>query len=250
MARVKYLKSTLQEVIYQIRFPKILKLLSEAPAAFQEQIIKEYPIYSVQKNETVFEINGKQQQQLNENNHCFISGSGKTKINLTSSFIALSTLEYQRWEEFRQEVENVLNYFYSCYTIPGIQRIGLRYKNIITRSKLGLEKKPWSELLDASVLGPLSVRDDIVSYKTFFELKNSDDSCTNRHYELVRELPSGELSLMLDCDYYYTGFFKTDEVVCLSDKLHSLSQKFIEESHNEVLLKAMQPKELEPWSAT
>ena len=250
MTRVKYLKSTLQEVIYQIRFPKILKLLGEAPAAFQELIIRDYPIYSVQKNETIVEVNGKQQQQLNENNHCFISESGRTKINLTSSFIAVSTLEYQRWEAFRKEVENVLNRFYACYTIPGVQRIGLRYKNIITRSKLGLEKEPWSELLDASVLGPLSVRDDIVSYKTFFEFKNSDDSYTNRHYELVREQSSGELSLMLDCDYYYTGFYMPNDVICHSDKLHDLSQKFIEESHKELLLTAMQPQKLEPWLAT
>lgn len=247
MTRVKYLKSTLKEVIFQVRFPKILKLLSEAPAAFQEQIIREYPIYNVQKNETIVEVNGKQQQQLNENNHCFISKSGRTKVNLTSSFIAVSTLEYQRWEVFKGIIETVLNNFYACYTIPGIQRIGLRYINLITRSKLELENTPWSMLLDSHILGPLSVREDVVSYKAVYELKNSDDSFTNRHIELVREQPSKELSLLLDCDYYFTGFYKTDEVVCRSDKLHDLSLQFIEKSHKEVLRNAMQPQQLDPW---
>lgn len=247
MERVKYLKSTLREVIYQVRFPKILKLMEEVPASFQEKIIGKYPIYSVQKNETVVEFNGKQQQQVNENNHCFISENGKTKINLTSAFIAISTLNYQRWEAFKKETEDALNIFYSCYTVPGIQRIGLRYKNIITRSQLGLDGRPWSELLQSSVLGPLSNREDISKYKSEYELKNGDKCFTNRYYELVREFPSAELSLLLDCDYYYTGYFKPTVVSDLSDELHVLSQKFIKESHKEELLNAMQPQQLEPW---
>lgn len=249
MARVKYLNSTLREVLFQVRFPKIIKLMEEAPASFQELIMGKYPIYSVQKNETVVAFNGKQQQQLNENNHSFISSSGRTKITLTSSFITISTLEYQRWEMFKQEVEEVLNEFYSCYTIPGIQRIGLRYKNVIIRCQLGLQGKPWAELLNPSVLGPLATRDDITSYKTEYELKNSDDCFTIRHYELVRDRSTTELAMLLDCDYYYTGFFNADAVSGLSDNLHDLSQKFIEESHKEILLTAMKPQELEPWSA-
>lgn len=250
MTRVKYLKSTLREVIFQVRFPKIIKLMEEAPAAFQELIIGKYPIYSLEKNETVVEFNGQQKQQVNENNHSFINASGRTKINLTSSFIALSTLEYDRWEAFKLEIEDILSKFYSCYKIPGIQRIGLRYKNIIVRNQLGLQGRPWSELLDVSVLGPLAVCEDITSYKTEFELKNGDNCFTNRHYELVRERTSNELAMVLDCDYYYSGFFKTEDVSDLSNKLHELSQKFIEESHKDVLLSAMQPQELKEWSAT
>lgn len=250
MARVKYLKSTLREVIFQVRFPKIIKLMEEAPAAFQDLIIGQYPIYSVQQNETVVEFNGKPQQQLNENNHCFISTSGKTKINLTSSFFAVSTLEYERWEMFKKEIEEVLDKFYVCYNIPGIQRIGLRYQNIIFRSQLGLAGKPWAELLAPSVLGPLAIREDITNYITVYELKNSDDCFTNHHYELVKQRKTNELAMKLDCDYYYTGFFKKEAVPGLSENLHDLSQKFIEESHKIELRTAMQPQELEPWQVT
>lgn len=243
MARVKYLKSTLREVIFQLRFPKILKLEEKAPAAFQELVIGKYPIYSVQKSETIVEVSGKQ-QQLSENNHSFICASGLTKINLTSSFIAVSTLEYDRWEAFKSKIEDILTKFYSCYTIPGIQRIGLRYKNIIVRGQLGLDTYQWSDLLDVSALGPLAMRADISRYKTEFEIKNADNCFTTRHYELVRERASKELAMLLDCDYYSVGFFKIEDVAGLSDKLHDLSQKFIVESHKEVLLKAMQPQEL------
>lgn len=248
MARVKYEKSTLREVIFQLRFPKILKLTEGAPVAFQESILADYPLYNIQKNETVVEVNGQPQQQLNESNHCFISASGKTKVNLTSNYIAVSTLEYQRWEEFRSKIEHVLTKFYSCYNVSGIQRIGLRYKNLISRQKLELSE-PWSALLKPNVLGPLALRDDIEKYKTEFELKNRDNCFTRHHYELVREFPSPELLLMLDCDYYYTGFYDLAKVGELSNKLHDLSQQFIEDSHLPKLLEAMQPIELEPWTA-
>lgn len=249
MARIKYLKSTLREVVFQIRFPKILKLTEETPAAFQEKIMADYPLYNIQKNETVVEVNGQQRQQVNDVNHCFINQTGKTKVNLTSSFIAVSTLEYQRWEAFKKDIDAVLVKFNECYNIPGIQRIGLRYKNIISRNNLGLGERPWSELLNTSVLGPLSSRDDIEKYRTIFEIKNSDECFTNRHFELVREFPSPELLLMLDCDYYYSGFYKPEELSERSENLHKLSQQFIEESHKELLLTAMQPQELEPWPA-
>lgn len=249
MARVKYLKSTLREVIFQVRFPKMLKLVDEQPATFQEQIMGDYPIYNVQKRETVVEVNGKPQQKLVDNNHSFISQSGRTKIDLTSTFLAVSTLEYDRYEAYKKIFENVLAKFYGCYAIPGIQRIGLRYKNFITRSKLGLEAIPWSELLDGGIIGPMAQNRDITQYKAEYELKNGDQCFTRRHIELLRELNSQENTLMLDCDYYYSGFFKKEEVCIKSDSLHDLSLQFIESSHKAPLLDAMQPQDLEPWLA-
>lgn len=247
MARVKYLRSTLREVIYQVRYPKILKLLDEAPAAFQELIMNDYPNYSVQKNETLIQVNGQSQQKVNENNHGFVSRSERTKINLTSDFIAISTLEYDRWEKFRREIDLVLEKFYYCYNVPGIQRIGLRYRNIIMRSKLGLENRPWSELLDSKILGPLANREDIAKYETVYEIQNKENCFTSRHFKLLKETPGPELSFLLDSDYYHTGFFPKESVLEMSDELHELSRQFIEDSHREELLNAMQPQELEPW---
>ncbi len=248
MARVRYLRSTLREVIYQVRFPKILKLTEGVPAAFQETIMGEYPNYNVQKNETLVEVNGQAQQKVSENNHSFISHSGKTKINLTSTFIAISTLEYDRWEKLREEINSVLNKFYTCYSIPGIQRIGLRYRNIITRSKLGLNNIRWTDLLDEKILGPLENNEELTTrYEAVYEIKNGENCFTSRHFKLVKEQPGNELSFLLDCDYYHAGFFPKESVIELSNKLHVLSQQFIQDSHKEILLTAMQPQELEEW---
>lgn len=246
MARVRYLRSTLREVIYQVRYPKILKLTEGAPIVFQELVMSEYPNYNVQKNESFVEVNGQAQQKVSENNHSFISQSGKTKINLTSTFIAISTLEYDRWEKLREEINTVLDKFYTCYNIPGIQRIGLRYQNIITRSKLGLDNIKWCELLNTEILGPLVNNEDgTTRYETVYEIKNSENCFTSRHFKIVKEQPGDELSFLLDCDYYHAGFFMKESVIGLSDELHVLSQQFIQDSHKDILLTAMQPQELE-----
>lgn len=44
--RVRYELNPIQEVICQLRYPPILRIGAEAPAAFQEVIRKDYPLYS------------------------------------------------------------------------------------------------------------------------------------------------------------------------------------------------------------
>ena len=100
--RVQYENSPLAEVIFQVRFPNILRIASEEPSAFQEAIRKEFPLFSVNNNETVVEINGQKQSVGTTKNYQFISADGKSKVNLTNSFIAFSTLKYVRWELFKE----------------------------------------------------------------------------------------------------------------------------------------------------
>ena len=101
--RVQYEMSPLAEVIFQIRFPNILRISSEEPSAFQEIIRKDYPILSVNNNETVVEVNGQRQSAGTTKNYQFVSSDGRSKFNLTNSFIAYSTLKYVRWELFMEE---------------------------------------------------------------------------------------------------------------------------------------------------
>lgn len=47
--RYQYAKSPLVEVICQLRFPTILSIGSQEPAAFQEAIRREFPRYAVRQ---------------------------------------------------------------------------------------------------------------------------------------------------------------------------------------------------------
>lgn len=88
-------------------------------------------------------------------NYHFLSEDGRWKLNLTKDFIALSTLYYPGWEEFARHLDQPLASFIRHYKPAYFQRVGLRYVNIFSRTKLGLEETPWRELFIPAYTGPL-----------------------------------------------------------------------------------------------
>ena len=129
--RVKYKNCPLVEVIFQLRFPTILSINTKQPAEFQEKIRRDYPYYDEgieEQNELLLNANGKAAQvKTNQNkNYSFISIDETYKVNLTSTFIAISTRKYTQWEEFSVKVEQVVKAFQEVYEVPFYTRIGLR----------------------------------------------------------------------------------------------------------------------------
>ena len=133
--RVKYKNCPLVEVIFQLRFPTILSINTKQPAEFQEKIRRDYPYYDEgieEQNELLLNANGKAAQvKTNQNkNYSFISIDETYKVNLTSTFIAISTRKYTQWEEFSVKVEQVVKAFQEVYEVPFYTRIGLRYRGL------------------------------------------------------------------------------------------------------------------------
>ena len=101
--RVRYQKSPLIEVIFQLRFPTILSINAKQPTEFQDRIRERYPFYQEgdeQQDEMVIGPDGNpvQIKTNTSKNYAFISTDESYKINLTSSFISISTLRYTQWE--------------------------------------------------------------------------------------------------------------------------------------------------------
>ena len=94
-------------------------------------------------------------------NYSFLSEDNRWKINLTKDFIALSTLQYTSWEEFARHLDKLLAAFIKLYKPAYFQRVGLRYVNIFSRKKLGLEDSKWAELVSPAYVGPLCEPDAI-----------------------------------------------------------------------------------------
>jgi uncharacterized protein (TIGR04255 family) len=105
---VIYKNNPLIEVVCQLRFPCILMINEKQPADFQERIRDEYLLFQVaveQQQMIKMDIGGKLEQQTplimqSEiiNNYKFSSSAETWHINLTSTFLALSTSRYDRWE--------------------------------------------------------------------------------------------------------------------------------------------------------
>lgn len=249
--RVKYKNCPLVEVIFQLRFPTILSINTKQPAEFQEKIRRDYPYYDEgieEQNELLLNANGKAAQvKTNQNkNYSFISIDETYKVNLTSTFIAISTRKYTQWEEFSVKVEQVVKAFQEVYEVPFYTRIGLRYIDVIQRSVLNLTSEKWSDLIKPHVLGIVTqFEDGMNSYMSQAEFKDAADGVwTKTHFELVNVNNNTEDSLLIDCDYFKPETTKTDMMMDVANMLHEHSSSFLMTAITEKLDKAMESEEL------
>lgn len=245
--RVKYEKQPLVEVIYQLRYPTILSISASDPVQFQDAIKRDYPFYRkiVQEKEVV--VNDVKRSVIKETNHEFISVNKAVKVNLTSSFIAISTLSYDQWENFRELSKLVRNTFEQIYQPTFYTRVGLRYKDVIDRTKFGLQDKGWIDLIKPNVLG-------IINETNQFSLKqwsvNSEftfpgsDVATKQMLHLATKVGDSLPVMVFDCDYFKMGNIPINEVSALSDQLHDRSSSFLRSSITEELHLAMIPQAL------
>lgn len=163
-ARCRYGANQLAEVICQFYFPEILTIAANPPAAFQEMIRSQYPRFQRRLEIPAPKLVGKPGQFRLENqpgniNCQFVSADDVWRVNLTSRFISLSCLHYTCWEEFAAHMDTPLAAFIQTYKPAYFQRVGLRYRNVISRKALGLEDKKFSELIAPCYLGPLPEED-------------------------------------------------------------------------------------------
>ena len=157
--RTQYPNHQLREVICQLRFPTILSINTTEPADFQEMIRDTFPQY-IRRQEAVPPRPGAPAgEQATVTNYHFLSADGRWKLNLTRDFIALSTLQYTGWEDFARHLDRPLAAFIQLYKPAYFQRLGLRYLNLFSRKRLGLEDADWAELFSPAYLGPLAEED-------------------------------------------------------------------------------------------
>ena len=163
--RVHYHKPQLAEVICQLRFPTILSIGAREPVDFQEAVRGMFPRYAAKEEQPAAKITGlgtpgaKLETPDAITNYHFISADGHWKLNLTRTFISLSTIAYPGWEEFGKRFDLPLAQFIRIYQPAFFERIGLRYVNIFSRRALDLEGEAWRELISPPYLGVLGAED-------------------------------------------------------------------------------------------
>lgn len=250
--RVRYQKSPLVEVIFQLRFPTILNINTNQPSAFQDGIRERFPFFqegNEQQNEMFISPNG-QPLQMKSNtmkNYAFISANEMFKINLTSSFISVSTLKYTQWEDFKDIIEFIVPIFEEIYKPSFYIRAGLRYIDVITRENFGLDGCNWNELIESKILGVVTpeIESGVKSYSCEVEYGSEDDNAlTKSHFELVNVNNGPEVSLLIDCDYFVQDHIEKDQMLQIAELLHDKSSRFISSAITKKLHDAMDPVEI------
>lgn len=162
--RVIYQRNPLVEVICQLRFPSILRIATEAPASFQESIRSRYPFFREERSvnlvpgvpeEIAKVIQSEAQQTTAALRYSFTSEDEKWQAHLTRDFLALTTTDYSRWEDFEGHLTELIKAVLDNYSPGFYTRIGLRYRDVVRPLELGLADWEWKDLLKPEIAGEL-----------------------------------------------------------------------------------------------
>jgi uncharacterized protein (TIGR04255 family) len=142
-----------------------------------------------------------------QTSYSFASLDGQYRVGLTPEFCGISTSTYTRWEQFSAMCERPLAALQAIYTPAVLARLGLRYRNVIVRSKLGLEGIPWRELLQPHSLGELGVVDIGDRCEEMFRhlvirFPDSDQLFVRLEHGFVQQGDSKETCYLIDADFF------------------------------------------------
>ena len=204
-------------VICQLRFNPILRIDAETPADFQERIRQEFPLFREKTMTSDLASNLPESlqnlirasavQKQKRQAYDFISEDETWTLGLTREFLALSTSKYPRWEEFRAKLRNPIEALVDIYDPAFFTRVGLRYRNVIQRSKLGLEEASWADLLKPQTSGIFSAQDmhgAVEECQTQTLIRFSDGSGTVRMSHGIAQDPDNENEecYLIDNDFF------------------------------------------------
>lgn len=216
--RVIYAKNPLEVVICQLRVPPILRIEAETPFQFQERIRDEYPLVKERNLANagipfppeILKVFGEEMPwalKSGKQAYEFYSDNEEWAVTLTKEYVALTSKRYTRWEDFKARLLKIAAAFEEVYKPAHYTRVGLRYQDIINRSKLDLKGVDWSELLQPYIAGELS--SEIAQYvntvkkELLIQLDNGHGSVRIVH-GLVQQPDMDELCYLIDSDFSTT----------------------------------------------
>lgn len=252
--RCQYKKNQLADVICQLRFPDILSINANEPAAFQEIIRSEFPQYVKGMDAAAPKIAGAPGNFHLETvpptvNYQFSSVDGIWRINLTSRFISITCTQYTNWETFARKFDKPLAAFIKVYNPAYFNRIGLRYLNFISKRELALESVSFSDLINPMYLGLLGSED--VNDKQFNQNSVDAELVTPGGCRLKVHAGPGivkrnghtddEVKFIFDQDLFVSGNIPVNQAAESLDKLHAQSFPIFRGAITDMLHNAMNP---------
>lgn len=253
--RYRYARPQLMEVICQLRFPTILSIGAQEPAAFQEAVRQDFPRYAARQEQLPPRLKPGNPPTLEAQkpvtNYNFLSADNTWKLNLTQNFISLSTLRYQRWEEFAVRLDKALAQFIQIYQPAFFERVGLRYVNAFSRKALGLEDSLWDDLIQSHFLGILGEPDvseeDVNKCGVDVECALAGGCRMKIHAGPGRignpKAPDPEVRFVLDGDYSAAGQLSAEALPAKLEDLHRYAVCLFQGAVTRQLHSAMGPTE-------
>lgn len=159
--RVIYQNNPLVEVVCQVTFRRNAAIEGDRLAQLRDSPIgQDYPVFESNEQAAVQVIVGDQGKTEAKSTALptlfhMSSADGEWKISVCSDYLALSARNYLTWNEFLPRFRLAFQNLTERYGFPSINRVGLRYRDVIERETIGLAGVRWSDLLSDFVLGPI-----------------------------------------------------------------------------------------------
>lgn len=264
--RVLYAINPLDEVVCEFRFPPILKIEAEPPAAFQELIRAEYPNYEFKQN---LKLPPGIPQEIVRNflldmpiggqkSHAFSSRDNIWKLTLNRQSLAMTCARYERWELFKERMARPFEALIQLYAPTFLSRLGLRYRDVIRRSRLGLSDVPWGQLLNpwlSGILGAPGMNGSVFGTQTVCGIQLPDEiGRVQLNYGIALEDRPGEDAsktereevFLIDSDFSVEHEMELSDAFNRLNSLNRQSSLLFHWSITERLHAALQPVPIPP----
>jgi uncharacterized protein (TIGR04255 family) len=255
--RILYDKNPLEFVICQFRFPPILKIETELPSAFQESVRSQFPFFNDARTTVglgeglppdLSKLLGAMLPTPVPRTYEFTSSDSQWQITLTRESLALTCRKYRRWEEFRRILTTPFSALLEHYNPSFFNRIGLRYRDLICRSELGLQNAQWHELLKAELAGefhsPFAANIKIAAHQIVLSLSGGGAQVLIQHGMTPR--PDGEVCYYIDNDFSTEIRRNADVAMEALDYFSKHSWRLFRWCIGDRLHAAMGPQSIEP----
>lgn len=254
-SRCVYKETSLIDVVCQLRFPPILMIDSQLPAAFQEAIRDKFPNFIQEKSiqQNVIQIQGITNPLTTVTEaqmYKFESADHFSFIQLARTFITMRIQNgaYRRWEEFYETFSAVVRKFEEIYKPSFYTRIGLEYINVFDdallqkvggKNSLSINSKFLSSC--DGILGD----DEIKSFSNTCEVK-LDEACTGRitTQTVVSQANQTDSGIMLDYDLFKASNTDLSEMKDILFFLHDCSTRILRTVITSKMHNIMEPGEL------
>jgi uncharacterized protein (TIGR04255 family) len=253
----------LAEVICQLRFPTILAIAAEAPAAFQDRIRGAYPLYEQEPAGLQLQLQGLPPevaslvaqvpfpQPATDPVHKFLSEDRKRFISLKSDFVAFTETSYSRWETFKEGILLAERALTETRAPAFYTRIGLRYRNVISRKKFALEGQPWHELLQPHLTGLLGLRDlaqEVTDIRAVASVRVDQvpGARVELRHGLMPDPDDSQQAYLIDVDFHTEERSTGQDAFRILDDFHSAAGDIFRWAIAPPLRLALQPEDSPP----
>ena len=256
--RVRYEISPLEEVVCQLKFPPVLRIEAELPAAFQERVRADFPLFETVETALPTNLPPELARLVHRGGagtlpveHWFSSDDEDRtwQLKLGRSKLSLSTVDYGQWEKFRQRLVGPLAALIEGYEPAPCNHVCLRYRNVIRRSRLSLDPNtPWSELLKPPLCGFLAaseLQDEVVTARMRAATRlPSSSGWLDVEYGLAQEEPDDETAFVIDTHLFNDGPTEPTHAFDRLEALHRQAGYFFRWCITDLLQEALGPQPL------